>query len=133
LRGIGASSYTLLIFIVCVGAFRAEPHAGVVDGLPVKILASGALDHAHPCRVICKPRSWALRYTEVVNCIPVPESRAIPHTVPGGDISIGIVRTFSDAYSSTIVSIPSGRNVAADENASLCDIVCVCGWSIRTL
>ena len=63
LAGIGAFTDTLLVLIGGPGGIRTDIYAGIVDGLPKKKLHSWALDHTHPCGVICKPRVGTILYT----------------------------------------------------------------------
>ena len=55
LTGIGAFADTLLVLIGGPGGIGANIDAGVVYGLSEQQLHSWALDHTHPCGIICKP------------------------------------------------------------------------------
>ena len=105
--GIGTSLHTLLILIRSIGSLWAHRYTSIIECLPKETLNSRTFQHAHPSRIVSKPRIRTTLDTQIGSSITIPIQWAISHTVTSGYISKGIIWTGSHTNSCHVISISS--------------------------
>ena len=122
---VGASRDTLLVLLGSVSALRTGVHTSIVDTLSKDILNKRTLCDTTPCGVVRKVRIGAISHAEVRDIVCKPSHRTVPDTVPSSDVTVRIVRTFDDAYPSSVVCIATCSLVVTYTQAHLGHVVSV--------